>query len=228
MNKPIFTVSAKALVATHLFRLHDDAVPSCGIHIKPDGQGGSLICANNGYSCALIHDPFGECQEAVTITPSNSFIAAIKSVVKKPQPPIVQVSFDGERLSLLLDDCALMDQRDSCKYESAADYPNFLPIITRASEHVVSGYRGACLSIPFDSMKPFHGVAKLYGGDAQRALTLYPSGPSSPCLVRMDCNLDFVGLVMPMLVDETGGLVEAESVTCRDEPLKGFDSSVHL
>lgn len=33
---------------------------------------------------------------------------------------------------------------------------------------------------------------------------------------------------MPMLVDETGGLVEAESVTCRDEPLKGFDSSVLL
>jgi len=226
MNKPIFTVSAKALVATHLFRASDGSGPTSGIHVKPDGQGGSLIFANNGNSCALIHDPFGECLEPVTITPSKSFIAAIKDVAKKPL--VVQVSFDGERLSLLLGECAMMDQRDGCKYGSDAIYPDVLSAINKADSLVLTGYRGASLSIPFDSMKPFQDVAKLYGGDDLRTLTLYPSGPASPCIVRMDCNPDFVGQVMPMCTSETGEYVEPESATCRDEPLKGFDSSVLL
>lgn len=226
MTTPILTVSAKAIIATNLFRNPDGGVgPTHGIHVKPDGQGGAIIIASNGHALAMIHEPGGDCFEAVTILPSKSFVSALRAYAKKPW---TLVRFDGERLSLALGENIILDQHDGCKMLSSEPYPDFSKAILTADKAVLDGHRAPSLSVPFDGLKLFQAVAKLYDGNVQRTLSLYPSGPSSPCIVRLDCNPDFVGVVMPMHESETGEHEEPESATYRDEPLKGFDSAVLL
>ncbi len=198
MKAQIFSVTAKAIVAMDLFRPGDkDMGAISGINIRPDGRGGSLLAALNGHQAALLHEPFSECQEEVTITPSKAFIKALKEVVNEP---FSLVRYDGERLSLTMGENTLMDQHDSCAVKDLSDYPK-LTFVAQAEGRRRQGYKPSSLTIPYDGLKPFQAVAKLYGADkVDRAVSMYPSGPEAPCLVRMDCNVNFLGVIMPMML----------------------------
>lgn len=207
MSDPIFTVTAQAIVALDLFRFRDgDWGQITGINVRPDGKGGALLVAMDGHLCALLHEPFSSCEAQVTITPSVAFVRALRDAVKASKKnPVPLVRFDGERLSLLSGDDVIMDQHDSCMVDDGKDYPS-ISFVQAAQELRRSGYKASSLVIPCGSMQPFQKAATVYGAaDGKSSLFLYPSGPENPCLVRMDCNENFLGVVMPMQVEERSG-----------------------
>jgi len=216
MNDPVFTCSAKAIIAADLFRFPDmPKERQGGINVRPDGDGGAIITATNGHQCAIIHDPFSACEREVTITPSKSFIRALKDVSKEP---VALVLFDGERLSLTLGEGSIMDQLTDVECTTGDPFPK-ASYVDIANDLRKRGYLAPSLAVPFDGLKEFGQVAKLYGGDKRRSMALFPSGPSQPCFVRLACFEDFLGIVMPSDL----GVDENEQPIVLKNALEGFE-----
>lgn len=226
MSEPIFTVTAQAIVALDPFRCRDeDFGQIAGINVRPDGKGGALLVALDGHMCALLHEPFSACDAQVTITPSTAFVRALRDATKGANGNLALVRFDGERLSLLVGGEVILDQHDHCIFRGdGKDYPA-ISFVQDAQSRRKTGYKASSLAIPYEAMKPFQKAAAVYGASSHdHALYLYPSGPENPCLVRMGCNENFLGVVMPMMLDDET-TQNSDDALARFEGLDALDAA---